>query len=174
MEVALELFEERGYTQTTTAQISAAAGVSEMTLFRYFPAKDRLLLDDPYDPLIAAAVAEQPAALPAIARVAAGVRAAWQAVPAGAEAAVRRRLRIATGTPELVGAIRASTQGTETAITEALTSTGTDPTVARIAAAATLAALTEALTAWAAAGEDSSLTDAIRLALSVLDGVARR
>lgn len=174
MEASLELFEERGYAPTTTAEIAAAAEVSEMTLFRHFPSKDRLLLDDPFDPLMAAAVADQPIALPAIARVTAGVRSAWHAVPAQAEAAVRRRLRIATGAPELVGAIRANTQGTETAITEALTSTGTDPTVARIAAAATLAALTEALTAWAAAGEDSSLTDAIQLALSVLDGAARR
>ena len=174
LEAALGLFEECGYAQTTTAQIAAAAGVSEMTLFRHFRSKDRLLLDDPYDPLIAAAVADQPAALPAIARVAAGVRAAWCAVPAPAEAAVRRRLRIAATTPGLAGAIRANTRDTEEAITEALASTGTDSTVARIAAAATLAALTAALTGWAASEEDARLGDAIQLALSVLDEAVRR
>ena len=174
LEAALALFEARGYAQTTTAQIAEAAGVSEMTLFRHFPSKDRLLLDDPYDPLIAAAVADQPAATPAIARIAAGVRAAWRAVPAPAEAAVRRRVRIAAITPGLAGAIRASTRDTEEAIAEALASTGTDPMAARIAAAAALAALTEALTGWAASEEDAGLGDAIQLALSVLDGPGQR
>lgn len=174
LEAALGLFEERGYAETTTAQIAEAAGVSEMTLFRHFPSKDRLLLDDPYDPLIAAAVADQPAALPTIVRVTAGMRAAWRAVPGPAEAAVRRRLRLAAITPGLAGAIRANTRDTEDAIAEALSRTGADSTVARIAAAAALAALTEALMGWAASEEEVRLGDAIQLALSVLEGARQR
>ena len=46
---ALDLFEVKGYEQTSAAEIAAAAGVSEMTFFRHFPTKDRVLLDDPYD-----------------------------------------------------------------------------------------------------------------------------
>ena len=38
--VALDLFAARGYHATTAAQIAAAAGVSEMTFFRHFPAKE--------------------------------------------------------------------------------------------------------------------------------------
>ncbi|GAA2580322.1 hypothetical protein CSIV_00310 [Microbacterium sp. CSI-V] len=174
LETAFELFETHGYDRTTTAQIAATAGVSEMTLFRHFASKDRLLLDDPYDPLIAEAVAAQPPAMPALARVTAGVRVAWRTVPGPAEEAVRRRMRIAARTPGLTGAIRANTRATENAIAQALTDTGADPTVAQIAAAATLAALMESLTAWAVTDDPGPLDDAIRLALDVLDRTVTR
>ena len=60
VEAGLDLFERQGYEATTVAQIARAAGVTEMTFFRYFPAKEHLLLDDPYDPMLTAAIAEQP------------------------------------------------------------------------------------------------------------------
>lgn len=37
---SISLFEKRGYEQTTVDMISAAAGVSTRTFFRYFPSKD--------------------------------------------------------------------------------------------------------------------------------------
>ncbi|ELB86966.1 TetR family transcriptional regulator [Rhodococcus wratislaviensis IFP 2016] len=57
---AVQLFVEHGYDATTVDQISAAAGISHMTFFRHFPSKDAVLLEDPYDPVIGAAVARQP------------------------------------------------------------------------------------------------------------------
>lgn len=42
---ARELFDERGYDTTTTCAIAGRAGVSEATLFRYFPTKADLALD---------------------------------------------------------------------------------------------------------------------------------
>ena len=63
MRAALELFEERGYDSTTAAAIAERASVTEMTFFRYFPSKDSVLVADPYDPLIAAAITRQPAEL---------------------------------------------------------------------------------------------------------------
>lgn len=58
---AVQLFTEDGYDAVTVDRIASAAGVSHMTFFRYFPSKDAVLLDDLYDPVIADAVAAQPA-----------------------------------------------------------------------------------------------------------------
>ena len=44
-EAALELYGERGYDQTTTAEIAAKAGVTERTFFRHFPDKREVLFD---------------------------------------------------------------------------------------------------------------------------------
>jgi AcrR family transcriptional regulator len=39
----MRLFEQKGYEQTTVAQIAAAAGVSTKTFFNYFASKDEVL-----------------------------------------------------------------------------------------------------------------------------------
>lgn len=44
--VALELFSEQGYEQTTIAQIAEAADVSPRTVSGYFPAKEELVFPD--------------------------------------------------------------------------------------------------------------------------------
>lgn len=44
-QVALQLFGERGYDQTTAAEIAARAGVTERTFFRHFPDKREVLFD---------------------------------------------------------------------------------------------------------------------------------
>ncbi|SDL09478.1 TetR family transcriptional regulator [Streptomyces indicus] len=43
-ETAIALFLERGFDQVPVAEVAAAAGVSKPTLFRYFPAKEDLVL----------------------------------------------------------------------------------------------------------------------------------
>ena len=44
-EATLELFQERGYDATTTAEIAARAGVTERTFFRHFADKREALFD---------------------------------------------------------------------------------------------------------------------------------
>ncbi|MDH4093199.1 MAG: TetR/AcrR family transcriptional regulator [Betaproteobacteria bacterium] len=52
---AERLFAERGFAATRTADIAQAAGVTERTLFKYFPDKDALLRRVLYPALLAAA-----------------------------------------------------------------------------------------------------------------------
>src|SRR5437588_3835530 len=42
LQAATRLFGDKGYRDARTAEIAASAGVTERTLFRYFPSKDRL------------------------------------------------------------------------------------------------------------------------------------
>jgi AcrR family transcriptional regulator len=58
--VALRLFAQQGYEETTVEQIADEAEVSPSTVFRYFPTKEDLVLSDEYDPLILASVTAGP------------------------------------------------------------------------------------------------------------------
>lgn len=42
LKASLELFSKKGYLGTTTREISRKAGITEVTLFRHFPRKERL------------------------------------------------------------------------------------------------------------------------------------
>ena len=167
----LDLFERQGYEQTTVAEIARAAGVTEMTFFRYFPAKEHLLLDDPYDPVLIEAIAEQPRDAAPLLRAARGIRSAWRALPEPETPIIRRRVRVAAATPALRGAMWRSTGNTEQAIVEQLVADGAAPDVARVAAASVLAALVAGLFIWAE-DERRSLGEAIERALDVIEVAA--
>jgi AcrR family transcriptional regulator len=165
---ALDLFARQGYDRTTVAEIAAAAGVTEMTFYRHFGSKDQLLLDDPYDPLIAGAIGDQPTGLPPLVRAVRGIRSAWRGVPITDEDDVRERVAIVAATPSLAAAVRAGTAATEAAIVTELVAGGADPADAAIAAAAVMAALMSALLQWGSGGP-GSLSGAIERALDVLE-----
>ena len=169
LRAALELFDERGYDATTAAAIAGRAGVSEMTFFRHFASKDAVLVDDPYDPIIAEAISRQPVELPPLAAAVAGVREAWGDVPAPAGSEVRDRLRIVSRTSSLRGALARNSGATTDAIASALRSRGVSQRDAAIAAAATIGALNAALLDWAD-GDNLDLGSAIDAALQVLAG----
>ncbi|MEP6561591.1 MAG: helix-turn-helix domain-containing protein [Nakamurella sp.] len=165
---AIELFGRQGYEQTTVGQIASAAGVSEMTFYRYFGSKVQLLIDDPYDPLIAAAIGEQPKELAPLARTVRGIRLAWRRLPITDDAPVRARVAIVAATPSLLPAVRASSADTESAMTHQLVADGADATDAAVAAAAVMAALMTGLMHWALA-DGGSIGAAVERALDVLE-----
>ncbi|PSR65501.1 MULTISPECIES: TetR family transcriptional regulator [Nocardia] len=61
-QAALELYRERGFDQTTAAEIAARAGVNERTFFRHFPDKREVLFDGEADlrTSLTQAIAEAP------------------------------------------------------------------------------------------------------------------
>lgn len=169
LEAAQLLFAAHGYENVTVARIAAEVGISEMTFFRHFPTKESLVVDDPYDPIMAEHVARQPAESPLMVRVAGGIRAAWAAVPQPDAAVVRSRLRIAAASPALRAATRQANEASAHAVASSLEATGADAVEARIAAEAAFAGLTEALLNWAA-HDERELGDVIEQALRVLEG----
>ena len=165
---ALDLFERQGYEATTVAQIAASAGVTEMTFFRHFSAKPGVVLDDPYDPVIAAAVAAQPRGMNPVRRTVAAIRVAWSELPEPDGESVRRRVRIVSETPSLRGAVWQNNAATERLIAGQLVADGADPLPAKAAAAAVLAAVAAALFEWAD-HDELDLPSAIAVALNTLD-----
>ncbi len=168
---ALELFEQHGYDATTVAQVARAAGVTEMTFYRHFGSKEQVVVDDPSDPLIVAAVADQPPDLPPLVRAARGVRLAWRRLPITDDAPVRTRISLAARTPSLLPVMRASTAATEEGVAARLVADGTAPHEAAVAAAAVMAALMAGLVRWAG-DDDASLADVVERTLDVVEAIS--
>ncbi len=78
---ALRLFTEKGYEATTVEQIAAAAEVSPSTFFRYFPAKEDVVLYDSLDSILLEAIRTQPAELSPIQAIRATYRSVFSQLP---------------------------------------------------------------------------------------------
>ncbi len=166
---AMDLFAERGYEATHTAHIAARTGVTEMTLFRHFPSKEALLLDDPFDPLMAEAVRERPSDESAVHAVVGGIRQALEHVDDEVAGALRHRLRIVAQTPSLRGAVERNSETTVAALVDALVDRSVPELQAKVAASAVVAGLGAALLDWARS-DHAHLRSALQGALDVLGG----
>lgn len=173
---ALELFTAGGYTETSVAAIAREAGVSHMTFFRHFPSKAAVVVADLFDPMIAMAVASQPARWPALERAVRGLVSAMQHEEAQGELRspqFRQRIQLIAATPELRSALWLSGQQSQQAIAEALRASGTSTVAARTASGAVMGAATAVLLHWGAEPDplfaDQALHDGL---LSLLDGAS--
>lgn len=167
---ALELFAERGFDAVSVAEVAREVGVSHMTFFRHFPTKESVVVADMFDPVIAGAVAAQPAQLPPLVRGVGGLLAALESSAAREELASEefaRRVRIAASTPSLRRAVWAACRDTEDAVAAVLQGPGVTPEQARAAAGALMGAASAVLLDWAAdASGDPGV--ALRTGLSAL------
>lgn len=163
----MELFVEQGYDTTTTVQVADRAGVSEMTLFRHFATKEALVLEDPYDPVIADAIRARPAAEPPMRATVEGLGAAWRQLSPDQVHVLRTRLRILAEATTARG-LHHGTDQTRTAIVTALAERGAPAAEARVVAAAVLAGLSTALIDWSRTEEN--LIETVAAALRALGG----
>ncbi|WP_017587724.1 TetR family transcriptional regulator [Nocardiopsis ganjiahuensis] len=171
-EAAFRLFAEHGYEDTTVARIAAEAGVSHMTFFRYFPAKEDVVLRDDYDPMLEELVRAQPAGKSPVRRVRDAVMSAVPAVYAQEREALLLRSRLLLTTPALRARIGESMSGSRAAFERGLSEpeeAGAPPLAARVVASACTAALTTAITVWVEEGGESDLPALMDQAFDVLE-----
>src|SRR5579863_8938910 len=114
----MRLFREQGYEATTIEQIAAAAEVAPSTCWRYFPAKEDLVLTDAYDPLITADLRTQPPSLGPIPAVRRAFRQALVGLTEQDLADMRERVALALAVPELRSAALAQFTQASGRITE--------------------------------------------------------
>ncbi|WP_158850090.1 acyl-CoA-like ligand-binding transcription factor [Saccharothrix deserti] len=149
-EHALRLFLTKGYDETTVEEIAAAAGVSHMTFFRYFPTKEAVVENDDYDPLIAELVRNRPAGESPLTALHAALRTGLDAVLATDRDAVYTRTRLVVTNPALRARQWRNTATTQSLLAQALADREQRPVDLRlrVIAAAATAALITALTTW--------------------------
>jgi AcrR family transcriptional regulator len=98
---ALRLFREQGYHATTVEQIAAAAGVSHVTFFRYFPTKEDVVLQDDMDLFTLAALEAQPPELSPIAAFRAAAAATLEAMSPDDIARMNESTELSMTVPEI-------------------------------------------------------------------------
>ena len=145
---ALRLFGEQGYDATTVEQIAVAAGVSHMTFFRYFPAKEDVALSDSYDPLLVGLLEQTPAGWPLIDRVRAALLGGLRQLYDADRDTLFAQNKLIVSTPALRDRLWASQIATQELILQAL-GAGQRPSFQdRVTVAACLAAASTAVLTW--------------------------
>lgn len=170
-QAALELFLERGYDATTTAEIAARAGVTERTFFRHFPDKREALFDGEaaFRDALSQAVLTAPEELGPMEALLCAFRSVERVLADNSAFSGPREVVIAR-TPALQERVLTKTAGLIGALSEALRRRGVDEGVATLAAQVGMAAFGYAARAWA--GDPASGLEAhLRRAFDDLQGL---
>jgi len=135
-QAALDLYRERGFEQTTVAQIAERAGLTERTFFRYFADKREVLFwsQDMLQELAVTTIASQPDRAAPITMVVAAFDAIAATFPQERREFLRQRQAVITASEELQERDSLKLASLASAIAEALRQRGvTDPTAYLIA-----------------------------------------
>lgn len=148
-QAALELYRERGFDRTTTAEIAARAGLNERTFFRHFPDKREVLFDGESDlrAALTEAVAEAPDGLQPLDLILHAFRKV-EHILEGNRPFAEPRLRVIAETPALRERDLAKAASMAEAVAEALRRRGVADRLAGLAAQTGWAAFHHAAQAW--------------------------
>ncbi len=163
-EAALALYSERGFDQTTAAQIAERAGLTERTFFRHFADKREVLFGGSaiLKERILGGVVGAPAADGPLAAVASGLDAAAAVLGESRRDLTRQRQEVIAANPELRERELAKLADYAAAVATALRQRGVPEPQATLAADAGMTVLRVALQRWACADEDQDLAAVMR------------
>jgi len=160
---ALQLYLERGYDDTTVADIAAEAGLTERTFFRHFADKREVLFGGSalLRDLMVKGVAAAPSGAAPIDAVANALEAA---APLFVERGdlVRQRQRVIAANPDLQERELIKLAALATALAEALRARGVKEPAASLAGEAGIAVFRVAFDRWVTASKPRDLTKVIR------------
>jgi AcrR family transcriptional regulator len=173
-EAALALYSERGFDQTTAAQIAARAGVTERTFFRHFADKREVLFGAAaiLQERIVSGVTSAPASDGPLDAVARGLDAAAAMLGEGRRDLARQRQDVIAANPELRERELAKLSDYAAAVAAALRQRGVTETQAIFAAEVGMTVLRVALERWATADGDQDLGKTMRASFTELRAVA--
>ncbi len=167
VQAAFALYGERGFEQTTVAEIATRAGLTERTFFRHFADKREVLFAGAaaLQELLVSTVTEAPGSLAPIDAAAAGLEAAGALIQEGRELAQQRQAIIAASV-ELQERELIKLASLASALADALRRRGVEEPAASLAAEAGIAVFKVAFERWVA---DTGRQDLPRLIRESLD-----
>ncbi len=168
---ALELFRERGYDQTTAAEIATRAGVTERTFFRHFPDKREVLFDGEATlrAFLAASIAGAPEALGPLDTLFRAFRSV-QSLLEDNRPFSKPRHEVISGTPALHERELAKLATLADALAAELATRGVEDVQAVLAARTGMAAFSYAVVSWLD-DPGPGLGEHLDLALRALEGL---
>jgi AcrR family transcriptional regulator len=166
---ALDLYGERGYEQTTVAEIAARAGLTERTFFRHFADKREVLFagSSALQEQLVGALEAAPASLSAIDAVARALAVVTAAFPVRREYA-RRRHAVIAANPDLQERERIKLASLAAAFAGALRRRGVVGTAATLAGEMGAAIFRVAFERWIDDAHSGDLQSAVRESLGEL------
>jgi AcrR family transcriptional regulator len=173
-EAALALYAERGFDQTTAAQIADRAGLTERTFFRHFADKREVLFGGSaaLQEQIVAGVAGAPAADGALDAVSKGLDVAATVLGESRRDLARQRQDIIAANPELRERELAKLADYAALVAATLRERGVGEPQATLAAEAGMTVFRVAMQRWAFGDEDGNLSAIMRDSIADLRTVA--
>jgi AcrR family transcriptional regulator len=160
-DIALRLFEQRGFSHVTVEEIAAAAGISVRTFYRYFPSKDLLLqVDiDRRGAAVRTALAARPVEEPLLTSLRVALT---EAMGAEDPELLRRWITVMSSNPDLIrgvlGGIQMKIHGVIAEFVASRLDLADDAFTATIMAGAVGGAVQAALRHWSVTGGDLAAT----------------
>jgi AcrR family transcriptional regulator len=171
---ALELYIERGFEQTTVAEIAKRAGLTERTFFRHFADKREVLFGGSalLQERIVAGVTGAPAGDGPLDAVCRGLDAAAAMLGEFRRDLSRQRQAVIAANPELRERELAKLADYAAAVTVALHERGVGEPQATLAAEAGMTVLRVAIQRWACGDNDQDLSTIMRTSVAELRAMA--